>query len=394
MAFTGADMEGKGWLEARMRDAGLEVSRDGAANISGVIHGKNRDAPRIMVGSHIDTVPCAGTLDGTLGVLTGLECLRQLVSEGWEPERTVELIAFSDEEGRFGGMLGSQAVAGLVNPKLLHDSTDLDGIKLTDAMAKHGLDPWEVLDARRAGKSIAAYLELHIEQGPVLDTSDEQVGLVEAITGLFKWSVTFSGEPNHAGTTPMEMRHDSFMGVADFTHEIPRILEENGSEQSRATVGKIDLHPGSANTVPGRATFSLDVRDTSEEILAELAPAFEKALRAIGRRRGLQSDFEIESEIAPVTCAPGLVDLLEDNAARLGLRHRRMPSGAAHDAQIIAGVAPVAMVFVPSRGGRSHSPAEWTAWNHIEAGANLMLGAVRALGEAANDSPLVNSLRG
>ena len=157
-------------------------------------------------------------------------------------------------------------------------------------------------------------------------------------------------------------------------------------------MGKIDLHPGSANTVPGRATFSLDVRK-SETALNELGLAFQKALGAIARRRGLQSAFDIESEIAPVGCAPVLVDLLEKNATTLDLRHRRMPSGAAHDAQIIAGIAPVAMVFVPSRGGRSHSPAEWTAWNHIEAGANLMLGAVCALGNAPEESALVSELQ-
>jgi N-carbamoyl-L-amino-acid hydrolase len=379
MAFTCADMEGKAWFEARMREAGLKTERDGAANVSGTLKGRNPDAPRIVVGSHLDTVPCAGTLDGALGVLTGLECLRTLKENDFTPRMPLELIAFSDEEGRFGGMLGSQAVAGMINPGVLRQATDLDGVKLSEAMESHGLDPWLALEAQRDPETIGAYLELHIEQGPVLDRSGEQVGVVEAITGLLKWRVTLRGEANHAGTTPMDMRCDAFMGLADFAHEIPRILAEIGSEGSRATIGRADLSPGSANTVPGEAQFSLDVRDTDSEVLAELATSLRRALSAIARKRGLMFEFEVESEIAPVQCQPALVSLLEKKRAELGLKGRVMPSGAAHDAQIIAAIAPVAMIFVPSRGGKSHSPEEWSALGDIEAGGNLMLQALLEL---------------
>lgn len=379
MAFTPADMAGKDWLEREMREAGLDTSRDGAANVCGVLPGREPEAPRVLVGSHLDTVPCAGTLDGALGVLTGLECLRRLAEEGEQPRRSIEVIAFSDEEGRFGGMFGSQAVAGMVNPGTLHQAADLDGVKLAEVMAEHGLDPWRALEARREPESVAAYLELHIEQGPVLDAAGEQIGVVDAITGLHKWRVTLRGEANHAGTTPMEMRRDAFMGMADFAHEIPRILEENGSDRSRATVGKAELTPGAPNTVPGEAVFSLDLRDTDAERLEEIAIASRRALSAIARRRGLMFEFEVESEIAPVTCDEKLVGLLDKTRAELGYNGRRMPSGAAHDAQIMAALAPVAMIFVPSRGGKSHSPAEWTALGDIEAGANLMLHALRTL---------------
>lgn len=381
MAFTAADMAGKDWLEDKMREAGLETSRDGAANVSGVLPGKDVDAPRILVGSHLDTVPCAGTLDGTLGVLSGLESLRRLREEGVQTKRSIELIAFSDEEGRFGGMLGSQAVAGMVNPNTLNQATDLDGVHLSEAMEGLGLDPWLALEARREPESIAAYLELHIEQGPVLDAAGEQVGVVDAITGLQKWRVTLRGEANHAGTTPMEMRRDAFMGMADFAHEIPRILEENGSDRSRATVGKAELTPGAPNTVPGEANFSLDVRDTDAEILEDLATATRRALSAIARRRRLMFEFEVESEIAPVRCDEKMVALVDAQRNTLGYSGRQMPSGAAHDAQIMASLAPVAMIFVPSRGGKSHSPEEWTALGDIEAGANVMLHTLLQLAE-------------
>ncbi len=372
MAFTEADMQAKDWLTRRIEAAGLVAGRDGAGNVTGLLPGRDRDAPRVLVGSHIDTVPCAGTLDGTLGVLSGLEAMRAIKDDGVELQRGLELIAFSDEEGRFGGMFGSQAFAGLITPDTLHSAADMDGVRLEDAMRAHGMDPWLALEARRDPASVAAYLELHIEQGPVLDAARESIGLVEAITGLFKWVVTLRGEANHAGTTPMDMRNDAFMGLADFAHEIPRILQENGTDRSRATIGKVDLSPGSPNTVPGTAVFSLDVRDTEEAVLDELRLAFRKALSAIARRCGLMFEFQEDSFIPPVKCDGGIVELLEKGAAELGFSHRRMPSGAAHDAQIVANVAPVAMIFVASRAGRSHSPAEWSSWDDIAAGASLV----------------------
>ncbi len=379
MAFTEAEMEGKRWLLERMREAGLEARLDGAGNVIGRWQGADPTLPVVLVGSHIDTVPCAGTLDGALGVLSGLEAMRALRDEGFIPERGIELIAFSDEEGRFGGLFGSQAFAGMVTPETLDTAADLDGVKLADAMKACGMDPWEALEARRDPATVAAYLELHIEQGPVLDAAGESLGVVDAITGLFKWAVTMKGEANHAGTTPMQMRRDAFMGVADFAHEVPRIIDEVGGEHSRATVGKIGLYPGSPNTVPGAAIFSLDVRDTDEAVMDELALAFRRALSAIARRRGLMFEFQEESRVAPVRCDDRLTRLLAEGAESLGFAHRRMPSGAAHDAQIVASVAPVAMVFVASRSGRSHSPAEWSSWDDIHAGARLLRHALEKL---------------
>ena len=379
MAFTEADMQGKEWLERKMTEAGLKTSRDGACNVIGRMEGEDPGLALLVIGSHIDTVPCAGVLDGTLGVLSGLECLRALHAAGRKPKRSIELIAFSDEEGRFGGMIGSQSFAGLVTPDLIHNAADLGGVTLSEAMRECGLDAWEALQARRDPAKLGSYLELHIEQGPVLSESNEQVGVVEAITGLFKWSVSLSGEPNHAGTTPMKMRRDAFMGVADFAHELPRIIDENGSERSRATIGRMELMPGSPNTVPGEARFSLDVRDTDEGMLEELSAAIRKALVAIARRRGLNFTYEVESWIHPVDCDKDLVDLVEQAASESGVRFRRMESGAAHDAQIIAKVCPVVMIFVPSKDGKSHSPAEWTAYDDIEAGARVMLRSIEKM---------------
>ncbi|TWU44980.1 N-carbamoyl-L-amino acid hydrolase [Novipirellula aureliae] len=381
MAFTDADIEGKRWLTDRIHAADLDCRVDGAVNLSGVLEGKS-DEPRVLVGSHIDTVPCAGALDGTLGVVVGLECLRIIRESGQAMRRTLELVAFSDEEGRFGGMLGSQSLCGHLNPERLATMKDLDGVLLQDELRRHGYDPLGALDAARDPDSIASYLELHIEQGPVLDRLHKPIGVVDEITGLFRWSVWLRGEANHAGTTPMDMRNDAFMGLADFAHEIPRILEENGSERTRATVGKAQILPGAANTVPGLVEFSLDVRDTSEIVLEELQTAFRKALSAIARRRNLMFEFEQSSYIEPVKCSEVVVRELSEQATKLGFEYHSMPSGAAHDAQIMGSIVPVGMLFVPSKNGMSHSPSEWTAWTDIEAGANVML---HTLVRLAND---------
>lgn len=374
MAFTDADMEGKRWLLNRIEEAGLETASDGAANIFGKVipEGDAAERASILMGSHIDTVPCAGSLDGSLGVVVALECLRTLRQSGIELKRPLEMVAFSDEEGRFGGMFGSQAFCGLISPDTLHHK-DLDGIELGDAMLRQGLDPIKALDAARPRESVEAYIELHIEQGPVLDRTKTAVGIVENITGLFKWQVRFHGDANHAGTTPMEMRNDAFMGLADFAHELPRIIDENGSERSRATIGKAEILPGSANTVPGLVEFSLDVRDTDAEVLKELGLASQKVLAAIARRRGLRVEHESLSCIDPVACDPEIVRSFSEEAERLGLKSIHMPSGAAHDAQILGGLTRMGMLFAPSRGGKSHTPEEWTAWEDVEAAANLAL---------------------
>ncbi len=375
MAFTDKDMEGKHWLLNRIEECDLTTGIDGAANVSGILSGKE-DSPRVFVGSHIDSVPCAGMLDGTLGVIVGLECLRVLKEAEVPLAKTIELIAFSDEEGRFGGTFGSEAFTGVLSLEKVRTAADLNGVPLQDAMLEQGLDPIKALDARRLPDEIDSYLELHIEQGPVLDEQHLQVGIVESITGLQSWSLRFDGEANHAGTTPMDYRKDAFMGLADFAHEVPRILEENGGENSRATIGNAEILPGAPNSVPGAVVFSLDFRDPSVERLEELSHAFQKALAAISRRRSLKFEIHVQGEILPVDSDKRLTGILKEEAERLKLRHITMLSGAAHDAQLVGRIAPMAMIFVPSRKGLSHSPDEWTPWEDIEAGANLMLAAL------------------
>jgi N-carbamoyl-L-amino-acid hydrolase len=378
IAFSEAFMEAHAWLQERARAAGLHVRVDDALNV--VVRCGDPSAHDVVTtGSHIDSVPGGGHLDGALGVVAGLEALRRLQESGAALARPVELVAFTDEEGRFGGMLGSQAFSGRLTPETILGARDLAGDSLVETMRSLDLDALHVLRAARSPGTVRSFVELHIEQGPVLDRAGVHIGVVEGIVGLFKWDCRLLGTGNHAGTTPMNMRLDAFQGLAEFAGEIDRILEENGSEASVATIGRVELKPGAPNVVPARVDFSLEVRDIDPDVIAALGDGFRKALSAIARRRGLMFEYEVLSEIDPVTCDRAIVGTIERVAGELGVESRRLPSGAAHDAQMIAELAPIGMIFVPSKDGRSHSPAEWTSWESIEIGANCLLGTLYSL---------------
>lgn len=372
MALSDNDLEARAWLTDRIQSAGLTVVGDGAANL-GTIVGAERDAPVVMTGSHLDTVPGAGHLDGALGVLAGLEALRRIAESDVTLKRPVELVAFTDEEGRFGGLLGSQAIAGDLELDSIEAAQDLSGVRLVDALARVNLTPADVIAARRAPGSIEAFIELHIEQGPVLDSEGLPLGVVDSITGLFKWSVRFDGTANHAGTTPMNMRRDAFKGLVDFAHSIDPILKSHGTLRSRATIGRVEVSPGAANVVPARAEFSFEVRDTDASVLARLDRLFRDRLEYVAYGHELGLGIEVMSNVAPVSCDERVLTGVEKTAAALAVPAIRMPSGAAHDAQVIANIAPVGMIFVPSKQGLSHSADEATDWEHIETGANVLL---------------------
>jgi len=377
-AFSDADMQARGWLASRIKDAGLEFYQDGAANIHGRLNWDGK-LPSIMTGSHIDTVPGAGHLDGALGVMCGLEALRVLKENNTELSYPLELVAFSDEEGAFNGMFGSQALTGDISPEWIHSARNLQGLTLIDAMKRQGLDAMEALSAMRSPDSIRAFVELHIEQGPVLDTKQIPIGVVEGICGLQRWDISLIGVANHAGTTPMDMRNDAFQGVSEFAGEIERVLEEHGGPLSVATIGRIELLPGAANVIPGEARFSLEFRDVDDQKLQEIADAFRLTLSAIARRRQLMFEFRVISDIAPVACNEQVQNIIANTADKLSLPAFSLPSGAAHDSQKLARITDAGMIFVPSKAGRSHSAAEWTSWDDIEAGANVLLNSIYQL---------------
>ncbi|MBN23032.1 MAG: Zn-dependent hydrolase [Bdellovibrionaceae bacterium] len=375
MAFSDADIEARRWLIEKGESVGLRASMDPAANVF-LLDDRSKTNSSFMIGSHLDSVPCGGMIDGTLGVLVALECMRVIRENDIELSENLELVATSDEEGRFGGMLGSQAICGELSMDFIRRAKDVNEVSLIDAMKKHNLNAINVLKAKRHREYLSGFLELHIEQGPVLEKTKCDIGIVEDISGLFKWKVKLIGEANHSGTTPMNMRRDSFQGLAEFAHEIPRLLEENGSEYARATIGKVDLFPGNPHTVPGVTEFTIVGRDFDDEHMQEIENACRKTISAICRRRGLMFEFEELSRLSPTACDQRMVSLIEGEAQKLNLKYMRMKSGAGHDAQIFGRHIPSGMIFIPSLNGVSHSPEEWSSLEHIEMGANLLLRSI------------------
>ena len=371
IAFSDADMEARRWLMAHIESTGGAARIDGAGNVVG--RWFESPAPAVVMGSHIDSVVGGGMFDGSLGVLAAIECVEAIRHSAFEPSRPVEVVAFSDEEGRFGGMLGVQAYCGLIDPDWLQRAEDPDGVRLADAMSAHGLDPLSALEAARNPHEVHAFLELHVEQGPVLEAEGRRIGVVEGISGIFKWMGHLVGEANHAGTSPMHLRSDAFMGLADFAHEIPRILDEDGTPGSRLTVGKVELLPGNPHTVPGEAVFSLVGRDIDPDVLRRLADACQKVLGTIARKKRLHFEYKELSWLEPQGCHPEVIAAFERAAENLGHEPLRMPSGAGHDTQFMAAFTRAGMIFVPSVGGISHAPNELTHWSDVEAGAQVLL---------------------
>lgn len=383
MALSENDLQARDWLKGKIEQAGLSYFMDEAANIHARLEWDGK-RPSVMTGSHMDTVPRAGHLDGALGVVAGLECLRCMKEQNIRLDYPLEAVAFTDEEGRFGGMLGSQAICGRLTPELLHNAKDLDGHTLAEVMAGLGMPVLNILRAQRRPDSLRAFVELHIEQGPVLEQQNVSLGVVDAISGLLRWNIRLLGEANHAGTTPMNMRKDALQGFAEVSGSLARILEEYGSPRSTATIGYVNCFPGAANVVPGRVEFSLDIRDTDMQVLDQLANALRRAVSAIARRRDLMFEYEEVSRLEAARCDSGVVNIIREVGRDFDYTSMQMHSGAAHDSMMMATITPTAMIFVPSMGGRSHSPAEWTPWEDIEKGANVLLNTLyRLAGEAA-----------
>jgi N-carbamoyl-L-amino-acid hydrolase len=246
-------------------------------------------------------------------------------------------------------------------------------------MKAAGLDPHGALHAYRRPEEILAFLEVHVEQGPVLDLERTTIGIVEGISGVFKWNVRLLGKADHAGTAPMNMRADALMGMVDFAHEIKRIIEEHGTDKSRITIGHVACKPGFPHTVPGEVDFTMVGRDLDEGVMRGLAEACERTLGAIARRHKLRFEYEEMSWLKPAHCDQGLMDLIERKTKELGYSYIHMPSGAGHDVQFFCEHVPSAMFFVPSIGGVSHAPDEWTHWSDCERGTQLMLECVLEL---------------
>lgn len=360
MAFSQADVAARAWLATRMQEAGLRAVVDPCGNLFGIPPG---NGPCLLVGSHSDTQPLGGWLDGAYGVICGLELARAALESGGP---RIAVVSFQDEEGRFGGVMGSAVWTGAMRLEDADAQTDADGVRFADARAAVTAiaPPGTVTPGMFAG-----FLEAHIEQGPALDRAGQSIGVVEAIVGVRSWAITFTGETNHAGTTPMSLRRDAVQALAQYITDLNAAFAPLVTARTVWTLGRITVSPNAPSIVPGQASVSVQMRDADAARLEAMKDTALQTARATGAARGIAVEATEGLSLEPVPMDARLVAALGTAAeATAPGSWRRMPSGALHDASNVAAVLPSAMLFVPSIGGISHNPAEDTARHHLETG--------------------------
>jgi len=364
-----------GW----MGEAGMRARVDAIGNITARVEGKARGLPALMLGSHLDTVRDAGRFDGMLGVVTAIECAHH-IGAGVLPF-ALEVVGFGDEEGvRFGStLLGSRAVAGTLDPQVL-EATDRDGISMASALRNFGLDPQRVAAAARRREELLAYVELHIEQGPVLERAGLPVGCVTSINGATRLLVRLQGMAGHAGTVPMSTRQDALVAAA----EVILAVEQRCAQEQHlvGTVGRIEASPGAVNVIPGECSFTIDVRAPEDSRRHQAVADLRAAVAAISVRRAIQAEITVMHDSAAAPCAPWLMQQIDAAIAAQGVVPQRLPSGAGHDAMAMAAIADTGMIFVRCLGGISHNPAESITVEDAQAGFETLCRFVRHLDQA------------
>lgn len=356
-----------------MQEAGLCVTEDAAGNVIGVLEGVDSEAPCVMMGSHYDSVVNGGDFDGVAGIVCAIEVARQLKEKEIVPQRNFVVVGFCDEEGmRFGtGYFGSGAILGNRDVAYCKRFKDVNGVSIYDAMNSYGLDPEKIEEAKWPKGSIGCFLEAHIEQGPVLDAMGIEIGLVDCIVGIQRHMVTVHGRADHAGTTPMDMRIDAVEAAAKVISKIPDWAREK-ADGTVATIGYINTVPGGVNIVPEKCEFTVDIRsknnDNINDISKRMEAALEREVKAIG------GSFEIKNTltITSVDLSKDMLKIMEESCKDHQYSYKYLPSGAGHDALEIGQVIPTAMIFVPSEGGRSHCPVEFTKYSDFAKAATVM----------------------
>ena len=378
VAFSDADVEARDYFKKLMRDAGLTVHVDFAGNLIGRRDGKYNDRPPITFGSHIDTVPNGGAYDGMLGCVAALEVMEILKSNRIETDHPLEMIVFTDEEG---GLTGSRAIIGALGLEALKEKSH-SGKTIAEGIAFIGGDPSRLDEMKRSEGDLKAFLELHIEQGAVLENEKIDIGIVEGIVGIEWWDVTIEGSPNHAGTTPMDMRQDAVIAGSKFALAVNEIVNSFEGRQV-GTVGRFHAEPGAPNVIPGKVDLSLEIRDLSTDKIKNVFDEIRKRAATIAEETNTKISFDhIDVAAVPALTDPNIRALIEASAKKLGVSYKYMPSGAGHDAQDMAKIVPTGMIFVPSRDGISHSPKEFTSAEDMANGADVLLHTVLAIDKA------------
>lgn len=373
--FSPEYVRSREWVIARMRDAGLDVRRDSAGNIVGTLPGSSDRA--LVTGSHTDTVAGGGRFDGPLGVLAAIEVARCIRESDRAMRHELRVVDFLGEEPNDFGLscIGSRAIAGTLTADHLA-SRDPSGRTLADAIDSAGGDSRRIGDAAWSAVGVEAFVELHIEQGPVLEKAGIPLGVVTGIAGIERHLAVFDGQAGHAGTTPMGSRHDALCAAAEMVLAVEELASQGGGV---GTCGRIEVLPGASNVIPGRAQVWSELRSIDQAWLDERSGRLDEAVHESGRRRGVSVHIQRLSRTEPVAASKDVISAMTQAIGELGIQFLSLPSGAGHDAVQMAHLAPVGMLFVPSAGGRSHSPEEWTAPEHVEAGAAALLATLLVL---------------
>ncbi len=374
-AYTKYDIEAREYVKALMEDAGLEVSVDFAGNIIGRKAGKNSNLKPIAFGSHIDEVPNGGDYDGPVGSMSSIEVAKTFSEKGIQTNHPFEIIIFTNEEG---GVIGSRALVGSLSKEALQVVSS-SGLTQYDGIKALGGNPDRIPELKRNPGDLAAFLELHIEQGGNLYTEKLDIGVVEGIVAIEWWEFSFLGKANHAGTTPMNMRKDPMLPAAKFVLAVNEIVNSYEGKQV-GTVGKIQAFPGAGNVIPGEVKVTVEIRDLSAEKIWEIYSEIEKRAKSLAS----ESEFGLDIKHIEVASKPAIADsmireIIKYQAEKLGFSTKSLPSGAGHDAQEMARIAPMGMIFIPSKDGISHAPAEFSTKEDIANGANVLLNTILEL---------------
>ena len=372
--FSAEDVQGRALLARWMNEAGLQVRIDTAGNLIGRLRGLDPDRPALMTGSHLDTVPTGGRFDGVLGVLAGLEACRSLQEHNIRLQHDLELIVFADEEST---MVGCKGMAGTASPDPSDYATS-NREPIEDNLARIGGHWPSLASACRPDDMCAAFIELHVEQGGVLEQRGDAIGVVEGVVGQRRFSIQVDGQPNHAGTTPMTLRQDALVAASRIVLAVEAMARQHPGDPV-ATIGRLEVWPNAANVVPGSVALTVDLRDVSSAVLDQLVAELMQQVERIGVETGCPIQLEPQFEVAPTAAAGGVMAAIASAAKDLGLSFSQLPSRASHDAQEIGRRWPMGMIFVPSRGGLSHSAKEFTSDEQCWAGTAVLLETLQRL---------------
>lgn len=372
VAYSDADVGGRKYAMQAMAEAGLKPRIDPAGNIFGARVGMDASLPRILFGSHIDSVPNGGNFDGDVGSMSAIEVMQTLEESHVTTKHPLETVIWSNEEN----LVGSPLAAGGMDESVL--ARVFNGIRVEDGLRKIGGDPARLVEAHIPPPAFCCYLELHIEQGGTLDKARIPIGVVEGIVSIDEYEVEIRGFANHAGTTPMPERRNALLAAAKLIEAVQEVVTREPGRQV-GTVGQLQVYPNAHNVVPGLVKHTIELRDLSAEKIGRLGDEIQRRAQEIARETGTEIQIKKVDHDPPAMADPGIQKTVEEAAARLGLKTVRLPSGAGHDAQWMARLAPMGMIFVPSVGGISHSPKELTTWQDCANGANVLLHTILVL---------------